>query len=240
MPGNFAALPRFTLDEAAILQTNAQNRAPSYGLTLLAGLPFSEAVCARIQAVQTQVEALAPGRFTWYKPALLHATLYAPHRGVYRPAPPLRRAEISPDWAGFCAGLARICAQSQPFTLELSGASLTPDGMLVIHEDSLARRLAAGLSATPGLDQPKHWSGLHVVAGYLHTPRPFTSLDAQADFEQRFAALDTLIGAAQISRVALVHYANRTLQRIVGQVALELGQDSRLSCDEIAQALGLP
>ncbi len=239
MPGDSAAPLRFTLDEAAILQTISRNRAPSYGLTLMAGLPFPEDICARIQALQGQVEALAPGRFTWYRPVLLHATLYAPLRGVYRPAPPLRRAEVTADWAGFCAGLARICTQSRPFTLELRGISLTSDGMLVIHEDTLAQRLAAGLSGYPGLDQPKHWNGLHVVIGYLHTANPFASVNAQADFEQRCAALDTAIGAAQVSRVWLVHYANRVLQRIVGQVELELGRESRLSCEEIAQALGL-
>ncbi len=239
MPGDSAAPLRFTLDEAAILQTISRNRAPSYGLTLMAGLPFPEDICARIQALQGQVEALAPGRFTWYRPVLLHATLYAPLRGVYRPAPPLRRAEVTADWAGFCAGLARICTQSRPFTLELRGISLTPDGMLVIHEDTLAQRLAAGLSGYPGLDQPRHWRGLHVVAGYLHTPRPFAGPDEQTGFAQGCAALDKVIGATLVSRVWLVHYANRTLRRIIGQAPLILGQESQPGSEEIAQALGL-
>ena len=71
---------KLALDEARVQQTIHKNTATSYGLTLVAGLPFPAEIGSRVQAIQAQLEPLAPGRFTWYGVDHLHVTLVAPLR----------------------------------------------------------------------------------------------------------------------------------------------------------------
>ena len=84
------------LDPKRMRTTLNKNRATSFGLTLVVGLPFARPILAPILRLRAQTETLLPGRFLWYAPDHLHATVMAPLRGRYREGPPLRREEF-PD-----------------------------------------------------------------------------------------------------------------------------------------------
>src|SRR5581483_10938547 len=63
-----------------VSKTIWKSTATSYGLTLVAGLPFPYTICTSIRCVQEQLDLLAPGGFTWYECHYLHTTVVAPLR----------------------------------------------------------------------------------------------------------------------------------------------------------------
>jgi hypothetical protein len=228
------------LVEEKIRQTMYKNTATSFGLTLVVGLPFPAEICNRIRHVQGQLEALAPGRFTWYGADHLHATLAAPLRGRYREQPPLGREELPADLPGFTRDLGDFFAQRRPFSLELVGAHVTPEGLVIIREHTLTQQLASSLQAHPQLDQPKHHRGLHVNIGFFNTVRPFDTDEKQAHFESGLAQLaHTPVGQMRVQQVWLVHYANRTLNRIVGKVPFTLGRANDFTVEHLLRELGI-
>jgi hypothetical protein len=229
------------LSEDKIRETIEKNRTPSYGLTLVAGLPFPAEINQRVHVIQQQLEALLPGRFTWYEPTQFHTTLFAPLRGRYRPSPPLQREELPPHLADFIHDLSIFFAQQPPFTLELAGVHLNPAGLVIISEKTLRQQLATYLQKYPELDQPKSPGGLHVSIGYLNHIHPFTSPAEARNFEAALANLFSLsVSSVMIEQVWLVHYANRTFDHLVGKVAFQLGQPPTLNATEILQTLGIP
>lgn len=232
----------FVLDPTRMQTTLDKNLATSYGLTLVVGLPFPRPVLVRVAQLREQIDALLPGRFRWYALEHLHATVMAPLRGRYRDAPPLRCEDLPADLAGFVEVLNTCFSALQPFTLELDRLLLTPDGrMLALGPDAgqVRQRVAERLASFPGLDQPKDLDGWHVTLGYLQTPTPFATEAERADFQVGWAELQTsLPGVVVVDRVWLVHYANRTLSRIVGKAPL-LGQTNTLTPDSLLAALGI-
>ena len=228
------------LDEDKVRETTARNSATSYGLSLVAGLPLAEPLCDRVQAIQDDLEGLLPGRFVWYETPQLHVTLAAPLRGRYRDAPPLEVSELPADLPGFIADVATICSRAAPFQLALGGVHLADSGMVLANEDTLAQRLAACLAHYPRFDAPKHQTGLHVSIGYLNNAQPFAS----AVERERFAAglrevARRNIGRMLVREMWIVHYANRTMSRIVGRVCHALGEPLTLSTQEVTRQLGL-
>ena len=228
------------LDERLIRTAIEKTTAVSYGLTLVAGMPFAPPIPDEIRSVQDRLAATAPGVFTWYDATLLHATLAAPLRGRYRTAPPLQRAELPADLDGFTEALNAFFSALPPFAFRLRGVRLMPDGFVVVSEDTVPRRLTAILHPYPELDPPKHLQGLQVVVGRLNTPRPFAS-DRDVDaFAQTLDALDAhLIGEVEIRQVRLVHYAKRSLATVLGQVAYDLGVPNRHTPAGLLHALGI-
>ena len=231
------------LDPKRMQTTLSKNQATSFGLTLVVGLPFPRPILASILRLRVQTETLLPGRFRWYALDHLHATVMAPLRGRYRDAPPLRREDLPADLDGFVEALNTCFSALQPFTLELDRLLLTPDGrMLALGPDAglVRQRVAERLTSLPGLDQPKNSDGWHVTLGYLQTPTPFATEAEQADFQVGWAELQTCLpGVVVVDRVWLVHYADRTLSRIVGKVPLLLGQPNTLTPDNLLATLGI-
>lgn len=225
------------LTNEKVRATISKNNATSFGLTLIAGLPFSPEIG---QQVQRQLEALAPDRFTWYGPEQLHTTLVAPLRGRYREGPPLHRAELPSDLDGFISDLAGFCAQIEPFMLDLVGVQCTEDGFVVVSENTPLRRLAASFRRHPELDRPKYDHGLHVAIGYLNSQPADLSKVERARLEAGFAQIvDAPIGRVAIDRLWLAHYASRTLSRIVGKVAFPLGQPQYLTSAQLLEQLNI-
>ena len=72
LKGKVGGSVKLVLIEEQTRQTIYKNTATSYGLTLVIGLPFPAAIRKQIQNVQNQLDALAPGRFTWYGTDHLH------------------------------------------------------------------------------------------------------------------------------------------------------------------------
>ena len=220
-----------------------KNLATSFGLTLVVGLPFPRPMLVRAAQLREQIEALLPGRFRWYAPDHLHATVMAPLRGRYREGPPLQRDEFPEDLDGFVKALNLCFDALRPFPLKLDRLRLASDGrMLALGPDAgqVRQRVAERLASFPGLDQPKGSDGWHVTLGYLQTPTPFATEAEQADFEVGWAELQTsLLGVMVVDRVWLVHYADRTLSRIVGQAPLLLGRPNTLTPDSLLAALGI-
>jgi 2'-5' RNA ligase len=225
------------LVEEEIQRTVAKNAATSYGLTLAIGLPFPAEVCARIQYVQQQLETSLPGRFAWYGMHHLHATLLAPLRGRYRERPPLRREELPADLQRFAHDLAALFSQCPPFPLALAGVSISTAGLVMVHEKTLVRQLSSRLQCYPELDRPKRLTGLHVTIGFLQAPVTSTE---RSEIERALSQLrEVPIGSMTVRRAWLVHYANRTLSRIVGQVSFILGRDNALDAGRLLQELGV-
>jgi hypothetical protein len=231
-------MPSFVAEK--VRRTVQKNTATSYGLSLVVGLPFPDEICARIGRIQQQLEALAPGRFTWYGPVHLHATLFAPLRGRYREWPPLQWQELPADLEGLARDVASFFVQLDPFSLELAGVHVSQDGVAEVRENTLVQRLVSTLRRHPELDEPKHRTGLHVAIGFLNKVPPFDTDEEQARFE---AGLDqfmyTPVGQVTVQQVWLVHYANRTLDRIVGKVPLALGRVNTLTAEQLLRELGI-
>lgn len=226
------------LNATEIEKTIASNRATSFGLTMVIGLPFPADVSRKFERIQQSIEALLPGRFTWYGHDQCHATLAAPLRGIYRTAPALTRDSLPDDPASFTRELTDIFSHTPPYTFSLGRVHLTPNGLLVIEEKTLGKQLAAIFQRHPRLDHPKCQPGLHITLGYLNTPQPF---DTSAD-EDRLADLLTQsafqeVGTVEIEMARLVHYANRTLNTVLGQIIFRLGQPNSLSPEELLSML---
>jgi hypothetical protein len=231
------ALP---LAEERVQETIQKNTTTSYGLTLVIGLPFPAEISHRIRHIQEQLEILVPGRFTWYGLHHLHATLVAPLRGRYRDVPPLQREELPASLQDFAQDLANFFTQRSPFSLELAGVSITNEGLIVTRENTLVRQMASNLRKYPRLDPSKHSGGLHVTIGFLNTSRPFVTDEEQARFEIALSQLiDIPIGWMIVQQVWLVHYANRTLDRIIGKVRFTLGESNILTVERLLRELNI-
>jgi hypothetical protein len=231
------------LDPPQMQVTLNKNLAISFGLTLAVGLPFSRPILAPILRLRAQTEALLPDRFRWYELDHLHVTVMAPLRGRYREGPPLQRHELPADSEGFFETLNQCFTAMEPFHLSLDRLRLTADGRLLAlgaDPSHVRRRVAERLASIPGMDQPKGSDGWHATLGYLQTPTPFATEAEQADFEVDWAELqESLLGVGVVDRVWLVHYANRTLSRIVGKAPLLLGRPNTLTPDSFLAALGI-
>jgi hypothetical protein len=230
-------------DPTRIRSTLSKNLATSFGLTLVVGMPFALPIGTRAVQLEAQIEALLPGRFRGYEPDHLHATVMAPLRGRYREGPPLQRNELPADLDGFAETLNHCFGALPPFSLDLDRLHLTPDGrMLALGADpgQVRPMVAERLASFPGLDQTKDLFGWHVTLGCLQTPTPFASEAEQLRFEIGWAELKaSSLGTMEVDRVWLVHYAVRTMRRIVGKMPLLLGRPNALTADSLLVALGI-
>ncbi len=228
-----------TLDRVKVRTTIAKNTKSSYGLTLVIGLPFPREVCARIQKVQLELEPCAPGAISWYSARQLHTTLYAPLRGRYREQPPLRRNDLPLNLEGFAKDLATFFSALDPFRLKLSGVHLSEDGMITVHEETLARQLATTLCKYSGLDHPKRSPGLVSVIGFLSDENRAGEIIDSA-FQSALEPLSSVpIGQMLVEQVHLVHYANRTLNQIEGRLTFLLGRPNFFTSEQFLAALGI-
>ena len=231
------------LEPERVRRTLRKNLATSFGLTLAVGLPLPRPMLDRVAQLRDQIELLLPGRFRWYAPDHLHATVLALLRGRYREWPPLQRHELPADLDGFVETLNACFGALQPFTLDLDRLLLTPDGqVLAVGPDPgrVRQRVAERLAPFPGLDRPKDPEGWHITLGCLQTPAPTATKAEQASFEGSWAELRaSSLGAMVVDQVWLVHYADRTLSRIVGKTPLRLGRPDNLTADRLQDVLGV-
>ena len=51
--------------------------------------------------------------------------------------------------------------------------------------------------------------------------------------------MDTPIGRVTVRHIWLVHYANRTLDRIVGKIRFALGRSNPLTAERLFEGLGI-
>jgi 2'-5' RNA ligase len=230
------------LDPGKVQATLDKNQATSFGLTLVIGLPCSQPICNRATQLQAQIEALLPGRCRWYAPDHLHATVMAPLRGRYRADPPLQRPELPGDLDGFAAALNRGFAALQPFPLELDRLLLASNGLvLALGPDPghVRQQVAQYLAPFPDLDPPQDSDGWHVTLGHLETAAPFATTTEQSRFETGWRELQKAdaLGRMTVEQVWLVHYANRTLTKIIGRVPLLLGRPNARSADVLLDEL---
>jgi hypothetical protein len=152
------------------------------------------------------------------------------------------------DLNGFTRDLYSFFAHHQPFAFELTGVHVTDNGLVIVDVNtieqqlasSLKQKLACSLKKYPELDQPKHPKGLHVTIGYFNTGQPFAMDEERARFETAVAQLTNVpVGEMVVQQVWLVHYANRTLDRIVGKVPFTLGQTNALTAERLLRELGV-
>jgi hypothetical protein len=231
---------KLNLDREKIQTTIGKNTTTSYGLTVVIGLPFPAEINERIKDIQIQLESLAPGRFTFYDLDHLHATLVAPLRGRYRASPPLQRTELPTNLRGFIRDLAHFFSQQQPYSIELASLHITPEGFAMIGENSLIQQLAVKLERYPELDPAKYLKGIHVAIGFFNTPQPFATYEEQGLFEAALTQLRSIpVGQVMVQQVWLVHYANRTLNHIVGKVSFSLGKPNIITIENLLQKVGI-
>jgi 2'-5' RNA ligase len=226
------------LDPRKMQATLDKNQATSFGLTLVIGLPFPQPIVDRATQTQAQTEAALPGRFHWYAPDHLHATIVAPLRGRYRQGPPLRRTELPDDLDGFAAAMSRCFAEMQPFALELDRLILASNGLVLAvgpDPEGVRHQVAQCLARFPELDQPKDPAGWHVTLGYLATPEPFVSEAEGLRFQAAWSELQVAWSpySVEVDRAWLVHYGNRILSDVIGRLPLWLGRPTGLSAGQL-------
>ncbi len=197
-----------------------------YGLTLVAGLPLPEAVTAAACAARCSLETVLPRDFIWYASSHLHVTVRALLRTRYRPAPPLRQAELPLDLAAFAADLAVAVALERPLRMEFGPPQLSPHGALYASVTaSLSRGWWDLLDRYQELDREAPRAEFHVTLGYaadILAGSPRTAGQIGSDLAAYTGRLDPL-GVCEVSHLWLVHYAERTLARVVGRLELPLG-----------------
>jgi ATP/maltotriose-dependent transcriptional regulator MalT len=72
----------------------------------------------------------------------------------------------------------------------------------------------------------------------LRTIQPFSSDEEQKQFESGFMPIkNSVIGQTTVRQVWLVHYANRTLSRIIGKSAFALGGTKDIGPEELAETV---
>ncbi len=224
----------------AVREAVARNSATSYGLTLIVGLPLPSDVTDRIVHAQSQIERTSPARFTWYGPKHLHVTLLALLRGRYREAPCLQRVELPANLDAFVCDLSTQFENLQPFPIVFSGIFLTDSGVVVVQGTSRPALFDTLADKFAELDRPLPERDLHVSIGFLNNPSTPASLEEQHRLERIFDPLSAFsIGRYEVKRVSLVHYANRTLNRVLGQVHFDLGVPHILTAARMLDALGI-
>jgi hypothetical protein len=221
----------------------AKNAATSYGLTLVAGLPLPLVISEQVKCIQQSIDEAAPGRLEWYPTAHLHITLAALLRGRYRDGPPLAWRELPADLPGFVENLMGTFAHMAPFSVRLGCLHLNSDGILALEardETGVRDQIVMRLCNYPELDLEKpSQDPLHVSIGYLCAPTVECSAEAPVEVLQcRLANISTRsIGAFAVDRVWLVHYSNRTLNRILGRMPFRLGHPRQVSVKHFLEAL---
>lgn len=223
---------------------NHKNIKTSYGLTLVAGLPFSsDNLAYEINHIRTQLDLLLYGQVAWHAPEHLHVTLAAPLRGRYRQQPPIQRIELPVDLDGFVNDLTGYFSQLRPFRLELTGPYLTEGDILLFNAAcavSIQEDLASILRKYPELDHPKKKSCLHLTVGYLKAMEPFITFFEMESFRRKIDKLyRPSIGKVMVEQVWLVHYSNRTLNKIVGKIAFPLGHPQLINSADLLTKLGI-
>lgn len=211
-----------------------RNTATGHGLTLVAGLPLPATAIKAAQQAQAMIEALAPSRFIWYGTNHLHVTLRALLRTRYRCAPPLRVDEVPKDLTGFASDLANIAAASPPWGLDIQSPRITPDGL--VHATVLTEPSSAWwtqLEKYGELDREELRRDFHLSLGYVRDEQPAAFIPRINDLKL------PAIGECAVDSIWLVHYANRTLNRIVGRIELKLGQAQSLTAEQLVTQLGL-
>lgn len=220
------------------MQRNAET---SYGLTLTIGLPFPDDICLRIKDIQNRLERLSPEKFAWYQREQLHATVVAPLRGRYRETPPLQRDELPTDLEGFVRDVNALFNSVQPFRLKLAHVTITEDGLVVVAGNATIEKSAFHLPGYAELDQPKHpHGGWYVTIGAVRTTELFASEEEQHTFERDFEFMrNRTIGRTTIAHVWLVHYAHRTLSRIMGKALFTLGGANAWEAEQLLETLSV-
>lgn|GEM_PF-7119827 len=224
--------------------TEAQkNTLISYGLTIVAGLPFSSGSIFRVIKLREKVDHQLSNLITWYAPSHMHVTLAAPLRGRYRQLPPLQRSELPIDLEGFIQDLIGYFRRIQPFSLELAGPYLTDEGLLFATAACpfpVQKDLAEILRKFPELDHPVSDYGLHLTIGYLKAIEyQKTSSDVEIFKGEIDKLYKPLIGEVIVDQVRLVHYSNRTLNQVIGKIPFILGEPNLMSVPDFLGKLGI-
>lgn len=222
-----------------LLATARKNQVSSYGLTLVAGLPLPAALLGQIKLIQEQLEGVAPDCFTWYQPAHIHITLYAPVRSRELERPPLAQADLSPDLDNFVVALNQCVAGLTPFRMNLVSAHLTAIGHIIIRAEGVAavkahfiKTLTPILGAAAPKDSPDR---IHGTIGYLH--KLPTEVE-RGRLQEALAQINQMeIGRVLVKQIWLVHYAHRTLNDIVGKLPLLPGQANSITTASFLQGL---
>ncbi|MEI2612644.1 MAG: hypothetical protein V9G20_28725 [Candidatus Promineifilaceae bacterium] len=216
-----------TLLPEQVINTRTINTNPSYGLTLVLGLPLPAALDEQIQQMHDELEGIAPGQFGWYAPYHRHITVIAPLRGRYRTHPPLQMNELPLPLAPFVQALNDCFSQLPRLVLQPVGAHLGNNGMVSVQfagGEQIKPHISRFLSVFPELDPPKRQNYdpglLHHTTGYL------TALPTVAQQEKIAACLAQrqFTGVMPVATIWLVHYANRTLRQVVGRLPFQLQQ----------------
>lgn len=227
-----------TINPDEVYTTIHKNSVSSYGVTLVAGMPFPPPISEQIKAQQERFDRYAPGRFIWYSSDHLHITLVALVRGRYREAQPVRSAELAEDLPNYLDRFNSVFSQIHPFTLELGCPTITPSGSVIIKVNEPGQLIVPLLRRSLALDQPPASINLHISLGYLSTPTLFTEEAEQQRFAEDYAQLaQCTLGCLTVQQVWLVHYANRMLNRIVGKIPLQLGQPNQLTVEQLLENL---
>ena len=222
-----------------LLTTARKNQTSSYGLTLVAGLPFPPHIFAQIQATQQQLEKSVPHSSTWYQRHHTHLTLYAPLRSRVRAHPPLTRQELPPNLDQFIEALRDCILHLSPFVISIGKVRLTDIGHFIVPVEGatiVKTRLVTSLNHFAGIETPKN-NWVHGTIGYLH------QLPTEAQgicLQQELASSNIMpIGQMLVEQISLVHYAHRTLNHIKGRISLTLGQPNDITTANFLQMLNM-
>jgi hypothetical protein len=222
--------------------TITKNQSLSYGLTLVAGLPLPTQLSRTIQQAQALLENSLEGRFIWYQPTQMHVTLSALLRGRYRQFPPLERNDLPSNIDTFFNEFQDFLATQAPLQIQWHEFNLMPNGLLICRAQcskGFSDRLINLLWKYPTFNlHQKDPYDLHLTIGYLTTPEPFLNAKEGYLFKKTLLNLqEDEMETYQVDRVWLIHYANRTLNSILGKISFILGKQAPMKSEHILHLL---
>lgn len=111
-----------------------------------------------------------------------------------------------------------------------------------IEPGTIRKDILTCLHTYKSLDQPQQLEGaLHISIGYINQQRPFNNDLESAQFAQGIADANNTfcpMGEIVVDKLWLIHYANRTLDKVIGKAPLQLGRTNSLSPETFCSDLG--
>lgn len=226
-------LRRTDFDPTELEERHRRNARPAYGLTLVADFPLPPDLLAGLGRLRDVGRRVFGDAAEWYRDDHLHLTVYSLMRSRSEPLPESELEKVRTDWL---PRLRQLAGRASSLSVPLRGLAVTAGGVVLVcgaRTEGL-RRLQEEVSRLPGVAAPRDFPP-HITLGWLKRP-----LGSAETFRRAMAALHRHAadpaGTLRPSRLRVLYYRSRLLDRVVWSVAVPLGRRAGAVLDVAATA----